>query len=272
MCIATKHQKELILAPVFEKELAVKCSVPISFDTDRFGTFTGEIRRSADALTTLREKCLTGMQILHADLGIASEGSFGPHPNIPFTAIDEEHLILIDLKHSLEIISSTISLETNYDHATLKTEEDLNTFATRALFPSHGVILRYELHGKVSYLKDLRNWKDLNAEFRRMAAGGGNIHAETDMRAMRNPTRLKVIGEAAIELIRKIQSVCPKCSAPGFDISDWIPGLPCRLCHSPTRSTISVRFLCKSCGHYLLKPNPSHKEFEDPMYCDRCNP
>ena len=42
LLIATKHQKEQIISPIFEKELGVRCFVPDHFDTDIFGTFTGE--------------------------------------------------------------------------------------------------------------------------------------------------------------------------------------------------------------------------------------
>jgi hypothetical protein len=52
LLIATKHEKEQIIGPIFEKELGVTFSVPDHFDTDVFGTFTGEVERKADPITT----------------------------------------------------------------------------------------------------------------------------------------------------------------------------------------------------------------------------
>ena len=43
--IATKHEKEKVIAPILEKELGVKCFVAENFDTDVLGTFTGEVER-----------------------------------------------------------------------------------------------------------------------------------------------------------------------------------------------------------------------------------
>ena len=42
LLIATKHKKEEIISPIFEKELGVRCVVPEHLDTDLLGTFTGE--------------------------------------------------------------------------------------------------------------------------------------------------------------------------------------------------------------------------------------
>jgi hypothetical protein len=82
LLIATKHNKERVIAPLFEKALGVTCIVPDNFDTDLLGTFSGEVEREQDPLSTARRKCLLAMQQANCDLAIASEGSFGPHPSL----------------------------------------------------------------------------------------------------------------------------------------------------------------------------------------------
>ncbi|MEO8416380.1 MAG: DUF6671 family protein [Ginsengibacter sp.] len=82
LVIATKHKKEKIIAPLFEAAFGIKCFAPENFDTGSLGTFTGEIERKEDPITTMRNKCLQAMQISNFDLGVASEGSFGPHPTV----------------------------------------------------------------------------------------------------------------------------------------------------------------------------------------------
>jgi len=46
--IATRHRKEAVIAPMLERGLGVHCLVSHDLDTDRFGTFSGEIARQDD--------------------------------------------------------------------------------------------------------------------------------------------------------------------------------------------------------------------------------
>jgi hypothetical protein len=43
LVIATMHGKEKVIAPLLVKALGVKIIVPENFDTDLYGTFSGEI-------------------------------------------------------------------------------------------------------------------------------------------------------------------------------------------------------------------------------------
>ena len=61
LVIATKHEKEKVIAPILEKELGVKCFVAPDLDTDLLGTFTGEVERKDDPIITARKKCLIAM-------------------------------------------------------------------------------------------------------------------------------------------------------------------------------------------------------------------
>lgn len=115
LLIATKHKKETAIAPILAKYLQIECVVPTDFDTDRFGTFTAEIERKGDAISTARNKCLEAIQQYEFDLGIASEGSFAPHPSLFSLYANEEILIFIDLHNDLEIIARAISMEANFN-------------------------------------------------------------------------------------------------------------------------------------------------------------
>ena len=78
------HGKEKVIAPILEKELGVKVILPQNFDSDQFGTFTGDKARTGNQLEAARLKVQAAMKLTGADIGIASEGSFGAHPSIPF--------------------------------------------------------------------------------------------------------------------------------------------------------------------------------------------
>lgn len=272
LLIATKHQKERVIAPIFESGLGVSCFVPTVFDTDIFGTFAGEIERKSTAVQTVREKCLAAMTAFDCDLAIASEGSFGAHPSLFFAQADEEFMILIDKKNELEIVVREISLDTNFYGIAIDTWQDLLDFADRIHFPSHAIILRSGPKNNESILKGIDNMPQLQSCFEHLQKIYGSVYAETDMRAYLNPTRMGVIAVAAQKLLQAVQSVCPECSTPGFVVTEAKAGLPCEWCKSPTRSTLSHVYNCKKCQHTLEVPFPYQKTTEDPMYCDYCNP
>jgi len=272
LVLATKHKKEQVMIPLLEGQLGVACRVVENFDTDSLGTFTGEVERQHDALTTLRMKCLHAMEITSCDLGVASEGSFGPHPSIFLLPADDELVIFIDKKNNLEIIVRELSVECNFDGQEIKNEQQLADFAEKMKFPSHGIILRNAENGTKKIVKGIQDWDILRTTFHEVIEEFGAVFAETDMRAMNNPTRMKVIGIAMEKLVEKIQSLCPQCQTPGFGITKAKAGLPCQLCGSATQSALCHEYTCTQCHYETELKFPHHKETEDPMYCNFCNP
>jgi hypothetical protein len=89
---------------------------------------------------------------------------------------------------------------------------------------------------------------------------------------MKNPTRMKIIEQTAEKLITKILCSCPKCFTQGFSITSAQKGLPCESCHFPTESTLYYLHSCKKCNHEEKEYFPRKIKFEDPMYCQVCNP
>ena len=270
--IATKHQKEKVIAPILKKELGLECVVSQDLDTDVFGTFTGEVERLNDPVETARLKCLKAMELSGCDIGISNEGSFGLHPTIFFVHADSEVILLIDKKNKLEFIVSEISTKTNFNGCEIKSYKELQEFAKAALFPSHGLILRKSKDFKEDIYKGITQSKDLEKAYTVLMDKYGSVYAETDMRALYNPTRMEVIENAVQKLVTKIKTLCPKCNAPGFSITEAKPGLKCESCGAPTRSTLLHILSCQSCGFTEEKMYPRGKFYEDPMYCDICNP
>ena len=165
LVIATQHDKEKVIAPILEKELGVQCLIPSGFNTDLLGTFTGEIERNLDPLSTAREKCLRAMEVTGCDLGVASEGSFGPHPEMVFAPADCELLIFIDKKQNLEIVARKLSTVTNFSGQQVRNEQELMDFARKAQFPSHALILRPGKNAATDIVKGIVNEADLRAAY-----------------------------------------------------------------------------------------------------------
>jgi hypothetical protein len=272
LLIATKHNKEAVIAPLLERELGVTCFVPPDFDTDVFGTFSGEIKRTADAAEAARAKCEAAMRRYNCDLAVSSEGSFGPHPALFFVPADEEILLFTDKQNDLEIMARSISTETNFSGEWIKTEQELNQFAERVGFPSHALLMRRSENDTHHLEKGITDRDELLRMFREMRSTNGGAFLETDMRACFNPTRMQVIAQVTEKLIAQIRSCCPRCSAPGFNVTDAAAGLPCSSCGRPTRSTLYYNYTCRKCSWHEERFFPHTKTAEDPMYCDHCNP
>ncbi|WP_295335774.1 DUF6671 family protein [Flavobacterium sp.] len=272
LLIATKHRKETVIAPLFSDAFGVHCFTSDVIDTDSLGTFSGEIARKKNIIETLRDKCELAVKAIGADLVVASEGSFGAHPSVFFAHADDEWIMLKDYANDLEIIAREISTDTNFQGEAIPNKAALKVFAEKAKFPSHGIILKPAEDNYSKVIKGCQNWDELSLHFERLKNNFGTAYAETDMRAMHNPTRMKVIAAVTQKLIAKIKSTCPSCAYPGFDVTEVKAGLPCENCSFPTRSTLSHIYQCKNCAHTEEKLYPRHLQYEDPMYCDNCNP
>ncbi|MCX6209195.1 MAG: hypothetical protein NTZ59_06720 [Bacteroidetes bacterium] len=272
LLIATKHQKESVIAPILERELGVICFVDETYDTDILGTFTGEIERELDPIATAREKCLRAMKINNCDLGIASEGSFGPHPSMFFVNADDEFLIFIDTKNNIEVIVRELSTSTNFNGKEVQNQKELFEFADQVRFPTHGLILRKSKDENTDIHKGITDIENLKKSFEQLYSKYNSVYVETDMRAMFNPTRMNVIEKATQKLVQKIKSTCPQCQMPGFGITDAKKGLKCSLRSSPTNSILSYIYVCQHCQFIKEEMYPHNKTTEDPTYCDYCNP
>lgn len=270
--VATMHGKESAIGPVLLNETGLICSTIADFNTDQYGSFTGQIARKENALEVCRQKCKDAMLLTSVDIGIASEGSFFPHPEVPFLTINEEWLVLIDHNNGWEISERYVSTENNLNGKWVSNEVELLEFAKQCQFPSHGLIIRKGQHDYTDELKGIHNEQRLLSHFHKLLGLYHGAYVETDMRAMHNPTRMKNIVEAAVLLAEKMNTCCPQCDTPGFSVTKVMRGLPCAQCGSPTRSVLAHILSCSHCHYQMEKKFPKGILNEDPMYCDWCNP
>lgn len=272
--IATMHQKERAIAPLLESALDLKAVVPSDFDTDAFGTFTREVKRPSDQMTTARLKADAALQLTNETLAIASEGSFGPHPQMPFVACDREVVLLRDRHHNLEIVGQVISTDTNYSQQRVTSLDEAIKFAQKIGFPSHGVVAMSEAHPTPSsqVFKGITDDAQLREAVTWLLQKIGEAHLETDMRAMHNPTRINVIAQATHDLIAQINQCCPECGFPGFAPVAHKPGLPCAWCGSPTGLTLATTYHCQTCDFSHDIQFPDGRQQADPAHCFFCNP
>ncbi|MBD0269500.1 MAG: hypothetical protein ICV77_14550 [Cyanobacteria bacterium Co-bin8] len=270
--LATMHHKEQVIAPLLQQELGIQVVVP-ALDTDQFGTFTRDVKRAGDQLSAARLKAEAALQLTGSDLALASEGSFGMHPAIPFLPYSREIVVLIDLVNNLEIVGTALSTETNFSHIQVTQLEEAHTFAQKVDFPTHGlVVMAAPSAAPADIIKDITTAEALTEAVTGMLSRFGQAHLETDMRAMHNPTRMKVIAQATKNLVQKIRQCCPQCGCPGLDIVEQQAGLPCAWCGSPTHLILATRYACQKCSFQQRVLFPNQQEKADPAQCNYCNP
>lgn len=272
LVIATKHHKELVIGPPLKAVFGIDFFSSDCLDTDKLGTFSGEIERNHHPVDAARIKCNMAMDIHQVDMAISSEGSFGPHPQFFFLPADEEYLMFKDRKHEMEVMVKTVSTDTNYGSISLRSVENLPEFLIRVKFPSHGLILRRSIDNYSLIEKGINCQETLYNRVDFFLKNYGQCYLETDMRAMFNPTRMKIIQNLVNDLIIEMNRICPSCNFPGFSISDVVRGLLCSNCQWPTNSVKEFIYTCKKCHYRSFEINAGAKKEEDPMYCDYCNP
>lgn len=270
LLIATRHHKEKVLGPLFEGLGFRLLPIP-PIDTDRLGTFSGEVERPGDMLETAEMKAALGLAAQDADYVLVSEGSFGPHPAIPFVAADLELLYLAEAETGRFWRSDYLSTDTNFNARRLESMAALRDFAREAGFPEHALILRAGQHDHSHQSKGLQSQAALEEAARALFATHGSLWAETDMRAHLNPTRMQVLAKAGQKMVEMLRQACPHCQAPGFTVTETVAGLPCDWCRRPTRLPLYQLQRCGFCGHEERQYHPQG-EAADPGQCGFCNP
>jgi len=269
---ATKHGKEELIAPLFRK-LAMSC-VQVDIDTDQFGTFAGEVERKDSALETLRKKIKAAAAITpHGRLFLASEGSFGPDPFLPFFQADLESLLLWDRELKGEIYAEHLCRSPRHAEMIISADDDTEEFLARVDLPNHAVIVRPE--GLFSPIfKGLHHRDEITRAVRACAPHSttGKVMIATDLRANHNKTRRDAILKAADALNTQLCSQCPACTVPGFGISRGIPGLPCESCGEPSTASIAVLWECRPCNYTEERPRPDGRMTIGVEECPLCNP
>ncbi len=287
--LTTKHEKARALQLPLQAGLGLVLD-SVEVDTDQLGTFTGEVEREGTPIQTAVKKARLGMTRAGAKLGIANEGSFGPHPYVPFLVGCHEVIVFIDDELGIEVSESIVSANTNYDYIDTHSIEAAEEFLERVKFPSHGLIVRPNKSNQNLVRQLSRIFKDKSKDTAiqkgirdrdalaaailscKALSDDGLAHIETDMRAHMNPTRLRVLRALGIKLARRLRSSCPECECPGFGITGVEGSLPCEECGYPSESFAFQIYGCSRCDLKQVHPRKDGKTTVDAMYCERCNP
>lgn len=268
--LATRHAKDEAIGPVFRDVLGLDVVV-IDIDTDAFGTFAGEIPRTDTPVNTAIAKACAGMTASGHSIGLASEGTIGPDPLLPFVTSDIETIVFIDDTRQIVLSETWRSGDIVTFREVVSSDTDLSKFAQRADFPRHGLIVRPSSHSDGPIIKGITTTDALLAAVEQCFSADGGAVVESDFRACYSPSRMRNIGECAKQLALRINTSCPDCAGPGWGRIQPIRGLPCSDCGTLVESAVRADvFGCPACP--AVQEVPRSDQTAEPRWCPLCNP
>eukprot|EP00873_Tetraselmis_striata_P031486 jgi/Tetstr1/451750/TSEL_038786.t1 len=270
------HGKEEAIAPVLRDRLGLIVSSAPDIDTDALGTFTGEIPRAGTIREAAIAKARLGMKATGLPIGLASEGSYGPHSQIPFVPGGVELMVLVDDMRGIVVSEHLIEDAPVFGHGYVVAGDDVTPILDRLGFPAHALIVKpAESEGGAGNIhKGLRDRTalELAVMSAKAQSDDGRALIQTDMRAHMNPTRMATLGRLASALAERLSALCPACRTPGYGQVDVEIGLPCEWCGTPSLMVRHRVFGCVACPHRENRPRGDGLTKADPGHCPLCNP
>jgi hypothetical protein len=265
----TMHDKGRLIAPAFKEILELKIE-EVDVDTDVLGTFSGEVERVGTPLETAIKKARLGIDATGIPYAVASEGSVGPDPLVPFINANIEIMVFIDDELGIKVHSTHKSNDI-LAFTTDTTKTDLQKLLTKFDFPNHALIVKPKIG--TGAIKGIRNLLDLEKAIAqsRAASTDGEAIIESDLRAMSSPSRQRNISAAGLKLAQRLAQICPECSIPGWGLTTYIKGVECSECGELSQEAVRQEVLgCVACEFTAL--GAVINLTLDPSRCMSCNP
>ena len=268
IAVGTRHGKQHQFAPAFHSFLGAELVTPTDLDTDQFGTFSGETPRPGPAVDAARAKARLAMTVTGLPFGLASEASYGPLPGGWHG--HEEILLFCDDTRGTEVLEGHRSATVpGFSHRVAGWAD--TPASLLAGLPRQALIVRPADPLAEAIVKGVTDTAALESAVVAAAASSrdGLAIVEPDLRAHHNPSRRQVLARLAITMARRLATACPRCGTPGFGRVDTEPGLPCRVCETPTSLPRSEIHACAACAHQVAR---ALGKGADPALCPHCNP
>ena len=268
--LPTLHGKGVLAKHTFKEHLGMYVE-ELEIDTDQFGTFSGDIERKLSPIESAIAKAKLGLTLSGHTYALASEGTVGADPSVPFINSDIECVVFVDSANDLIISHTYRSFDISaYTHEYIA-GEDLDAFLSKADFPNHQLIVKSLDSGVIALAKGISTKPDLMSVLHKAKEGGlKKVVIESDLRAHASPSRAENIKKAFTELAIRISSLCPGCESPGWGIRSSLRGLPCTDCGEDSDAIRAYVYGCISCT-FTAEGDPIATNI-DPSRCSWCNP
>lgn len=266
------HAKERAVAPAFRRVLGADVAPVADLDTDVLGTFSGEVPRPDALVETALIKADLVFRTMDVDCAIASEGSYGPIDRLPLTASGVEVMAFVDRRRGVRLVETLATHRTNWKLLRFKAGDPSVPIVLKSMgFPEYGVFVICSSNWDHP-VKGLSTEQEVVAAMDREAgkSDDGMAVLVTDMRAHRNPLRMKVVRALSWKLAKRLQRLCPSCDAPGFGHIESRRGLPCEACGDPTDWIDFEVDGCSACGHAAARPRRDGRRTAPKLSCRSC--
>jgi hypothetical protein len=210
--IATMHGKEAVLGPLLA-DLGFKVLLPLGYDTDALGTFSGDVRRLGTAFEAALEKARRACLATGVMRAVSSEGSYRPCQTLFPGARSAELLAFVDLENDFSCVEYLTDLPTRFVKG--RVPPDLRAQETRSLlsamdWPSvKALVVPFDpgLGVPTHFFKGLGDEASLAQAMIECAAhsSDGLVHLETDLRAHMNPTRMASVAKVGKHLSERLR-------------------------------------------------------------------
>lgn len=295
--VATKHHKTATIARALEQPTGITLQTVV-VDTDSLGTFTPETPRAGTPRETATAKAQWACQASGLDLGIGSEGSFFPHPDIGLITMQVEHVALTHTFTGLTVTGTATAGASWTVRRTITPEHDLDEFTSLLSSGNQRLIVRPTttpragghaqnthqalrtgieedieqdaIGGIVKGIGTIENLLDA-VHYVASISPSGEVIVESDLRAHYCAPRRDVIEAAARDLAHRLTTHCPACSSIGYSCDRTLPGSPCAWCGTPTATPYRRIYSCPTCQFVEHQPIAG-SERGDPGTCPECNP
>lgn len=270
--LTSKHQKLHLIQASFKEALSLEV-VELPLDTDLLGTFSGEIERISTPRETAIKKARLGMQATGMSLGIASEGSIGPHPSVPWIHSDLEIMVLVDAERELVISETFLSHDIVAASLEISPEDSLDAFLLKADFPVHALIAQPVDSKEPLVYKGITSLSELQSAITHCArlSNINKVRLQSDLRAMHSPSRQVNIKKAGLLLAERVAALCPSCSTPGWGRTGYQYGVECSDCGQENSEIAREEILgCVQCD--FTTAGKIVNSAIDPGRCNFCNP
>lgn len=270
--VVTQHEKTSLIAPHFEALLRMKV-FEININTDQFGTFAGDVPRVGTPREIVIKKAQHGLEANGGRFVIASEGSIGADPMVPFINSDRELMVFIDSELDIKIVESIRSPDIVAVSKKVLAGQNFDEVLKKADFPNHKLIVKSDNSSDLISFKGISTWEELEKAVDDCVHISGNksVVIESDLRAHCSPSRQKVISTLAAQLAQRILQLCPSCSTPGWGVTAFTHGVICQQCNQTSEKAIYSEILgCIRCPYST--PGKVIRESLDPALCEWCNP
>ncbi|MFY2861899.1 DUF6671 family protein [Mycobacterium sp. THU-M104] len=271
IAMGTMHGKEHQVAPPFAAVLGAQVVAPPGIDTDQFGTFTGEVTRTAAPSAAATAKARQAMRAVGVPYGLASEASYDSW--FAALAVHEEILVFVDDVRGFQIVEGLCTPGAPGPPRLVDSPDRAVDAARGFGFPRQGAAVKAVVdHRTRVFGKGITDTATLVEVVDAALALTADKQAwvEPDLRAHHNPTRRDVLVALAGRLARRLATPCPGCTCPGYGKVAVRDGLPCRTCGYPTSLAAADILECPACARQSALPRSEADA--DPAFCPACNP